>query len=164
MSTLKQSCSSESGSGRLEEYGIDPVLGERLKVIRETVQRNEDRLVYHVDGEGRRHGTFRRYTAGSKGVLQEEIVYNHGVFHGPFNSFHPSNGKPWQQGNYVNGQRDGLFQQWFPNGTLAHKCFYTKGLLDGEMMDYYLDGSPMQQRFYVGGEPAGSIKTWKKEQ
>ena len=104
-----------SGSGRLEEYGIDPTTNERLKVIRETVQRNDDRLVYHVDDEGRRHGTFRRYSAGSKGILLEEIVYKHGVFNGPLILYHPMNGsdsakggdqtlrgKPWQKGTYVN--------------------------------------------------------------
>ncbi len=147
-------------SGRLEEWGIDVNTGERLRVIRETVLRNEDRLVFHVDAEGRRHGTFRRYSAGNKGVLQEEIIYKHGFFHGPFTSFHPSNGKPWIKGTYVDGLRDGLYQQWFPDGTLSHKCFYTKGKLDGEMMDYYLDGKPMQQRFYLEGVLTGHIKTW----
>lgn len=151
---------SAPSSGRLEEWGIDPVTNERLKVIRETVARNEDRLVYYVDNNNRRHGTFRRYSAGNKGILLEEIVYQHGVFHGPLALFHPTNGSPWQKGTYVNGHRNGLYQHWYPNGQLAHKCFYTRGALDGEMMDYYLDGKPMQQRFYINGELAGSIKTW----
>lgn len=146
-----------SGSGRLEEYGIDPVLGERLKVVRETVARNDDRLVYHVDSNGLRHGTFRRYSGK---ILLEEIVYKHGVFNGPFATFHPTNGKPWIKGTYVNGHRDGLFQHWYPDETLAHKCFYTRGALDGEMMDFYLNGKPMQQRFFVDGLPMGSLKTW----
>ncbi len=154
---------SAPSSGRLEEWGIDPNTGERLRVIRETVPRNEDRLVFHVDVAGKRHGTYRHYSAGNKGVLQEEIVYNHGIFHGPFSSFHPSNGKLWQQGTYVNGLREGLFQQWYPNGILAHKCFYTKGKLDGEMMDYYIDGKYMQQRFYLEGVLTGSIKTWTSD-
>ncbi len=151
---------SGSGSGRLEEWGIDPNIGERLKVIRETIARNEDRIVYHIDVQGRRHGTYRRYSANK---LQEEIVYNHGCFHGPFSSYHPFNAKLWQQGTYVDGLRDGLFQHWYPNGNIAHKCFYTKGKLDGEMMDYYIDGKTMQQRFYVEGSLAGSIKTWTSD-
>ena len=155
-------------SGRLEEWGIDPNTGERLRVIRETVTRNEDRLVFHVDSEGKRHGTFRLYSAGNKGILQEEVVYNHGRLHGPSLSYHPSRSpeertKLWRQGTYVNGLRDGLFQHWYPNGNLAHKCFYTKGKLDGEMMDYYLNGKPMQQRFYLEGVIAGSIKTWTSD-
>ncbi len=151
---------SAPSSGRLEEWTIDPHLGERLRVIRQTVPRNEDRLVFHVDSEGRKHGTYRHYSAGNKGILLEEIIYQHGVFHGPFTSYHPTNGFPWQKGTYVNGLRDGLYQHWYPDGQLAHKCFYTRGALDGEMMDYYLDGKPMQQRFYINGELAGSIKTW----
>jgi antitoxin component YwqK of YwqJK toxin-antitoxin module len=31
------------------------------------------------------------------------------------------------------------------------------------MIDYYLDGKPMQQRFYVDGHAAGSIKTWNSD-
>jgi antitoxin component YwqK of YwqJK toxin-antitoxin module len=154
---------SAPSSGRLEEYGIDPNTSERLKVVRETVARNEDRIVYHVDNEGFKHGTYRRYTGGSKGVLQEELVYKHGRVHGQFTSYHPSNGKIWQQGTYLDGLRDGLFQHWYPNSILAHKCFYTKGKLDGEMMDYYLDGKSMQQRFYLEGVLTGSIKTWSSD-
>ncbi len=150
-------------SGRLEEWGIDVNTGERLRVIRETVLRNDDRLVFHVDSDGKRHGTFRRYSAGNKGILQEEIIYKHGFFHGPFTSFHPSNGKLWIKGTYIDGFRDGLYQQWFPDGTLSHKCFYTRGKLDGEMIDYYLDGKSMQQRFFVNGNLAGSVKTWNSD-
>ncbi len=149
-----------SGSGRLEEWTIDSNTGERLKVIRETVARNEDRIVYHVDSDGKRHGTYRLYS-GNK--LQEEIVYKHGFFHGPFSSYHPSNGKPWTKGTYVDGLRDGLFQHWYPNEQIAHKCFYTRGALDGEMMDYYLNGKPMQQRFYLEGMLTGSIKSWTSD-
>lgn len=164
---------SAPSSGRLEEWTIDPYTGERLKVIRETVARNEDRIVYHVDSDGKRHGTYRRYS-GNK--LQEEIIYKHGLFHGPFTSYHPSNGsvssstgdqtlrgKPWIKGTYVDGLRDGLYQQWFPDGTLSHKCFYTRGALDGEMMDYYLNGKSMQQRFYINGKLVGSVKSWTSD-
>lgn len=152
-----------SGSGRLEEYGIDPVLGERLKVVREIGKHHDDRIVYYVDNEGRKHGTYRRYSPGSKGFLLEELLYKHGTLDGPFTTFHPINGKIEKKGTFANGQLHGPFQQWYPDGTISHTCTYNNSMFDGIMMDYYNNGKPMQERHYIDGICVLPIKTWNPD-
>lgn len=150
-----------SGSGRLEEYGIDPVLNERLKVVREVDKHHDDRIVYYVDSEGRKHGTYRRYT---KAFLLEEVLYKHGILDGPFTSYHPSNGKIQKKGTFVNGQLHGPFQRWYPDGvTISHTCTYKNNEFDGITMDYYTNGKPMQERHYLNGHYNGPIKTWNPD-
>lgn len=146
-----------SSSGRLEEWGIDPTTNERLKVIRKENQRGE-RVVYHVNGQGQLHGTWRTYTPNGKQLL-EECVYKNGIFHGHMLSYH-SNGKMSSIGNYVEGRPEGHIKSWHENGQLHKNKFYKDGFLEGEVEVWYADGNPCEKSTYAGGKRIGSMQYW----
>ena len=148
-------------SGRLEEYGIDPNTNERLRVIRETVHRNDDKLVYHVNPTGKKHGTYRQY--GSNNILLEQIIYKDGVMNGPVTSYNHLNGKIWKETSYLNGKEHGHRKLWFADGKLAHTSYYSNGNLDGEMTDYYINGTMMRKVNYVEGKLCGLYQCWNSD-
>lgn len=148
-------------SGRLEEWGIDPHINERLRVIRETIHRNDDKLVYHVNSTGKKHGTYRKY--GFNNILLEQIIYKDGIMHGPVIMYNHLNGKIWQETSYNNGKEHGLRKLWFADGKVAHTSYITNGVLDGEMTDYYTNGIMMRKVNYMEGKLCGLYQYWNSD-
>ncbi len=147
-------------SGRLEEYGIDPNTNERLKVIREIEHHHGDKIVFHVNSTGKRHGTYRRFILNN--FLVEEIMYKDGQMHGHVHTFH-NNGKPMVKTNFLNGKEHGHRQEWYPDGTLKYTCFYSHGIFDGEMINYYLNGKIMLKCAYIEGQLCGLYQIWNSD-
>jgi antitoxin component YwqK of YwqJK toxin-antitoxin module len=52
---------------------------------------------------------------------------------------------------YRNGVKHGLFQEWYPNGTLKSSLVYEEGEKEGEAVSYYQDGQIKSLRHYTGG-------------
>lgn len=55
--------------------------------------------------------------------------------------------------NYdLDGNLDGPFTTYFPNGNIKKEGFYNRGKLTNKVTDYYLDGTIMQHTYYVENE------------
>ncbi|MDD4819859.1 MAG: hypothetical protein PHD21_03375 [Flavobacteriales bacterium] len=54
-------------------------------------------------------------------------------------------------GKYVDGVKDGLWQQIdIPTSKVVFSCYYREGLRDGKCTMYYLNGAKRAEGFYVG--------------
>lgn len=63
----------------------------------------------------RKHGLWREYY-DNNGSLMIEEVYNHGIQHGRFASYHP-NGQLLSEGKFHNGMREGYFKVYDESGN-----------------------------------------------
>lgn len=78
------------------------------------------------DAQGRMHGTFRKWWPS--GDLRVTWEMEHGARHGKVDAFYEGGavrmrGRSWQ------GERDGTWQFWAPDGRLTGSCHYERGRL-----------------------------------
>lgn len=68
------------------------------------------------------------------------------------------NGKTSIEGNYVQGEYNGVFKGYFYDGSLSYSKTYSKGLLQGDYTDYFLGGKIATKGSYKDDNKVG---TWK---
>jgi len=59
--------------------------------------------------------------------------------------------------------REGLFQAFHPNGTLASEGTYREGLEDGAWRDFHENGQLAAEGVYRGGKEAGLWQYWNAD-
>jgi len=64
-----------------------------------------------------------------------------------------------EEGNYIMGEKNGMWKTWYKNGQLHHSGNFVQGYPDGRHVIYYPDGTLKEEQFYVMGR---RDKTWKK--
>ncbi len=74
------------------------------------------------------------------------------IYHGQYSAYHP-NGKLYQTGTYILGQRDSLWLSYFDNGNKETEGFYSQGKEAGTWKYYKYDGT------FSGQFNLDSIKT-----
>lgn len=62
------------------------------------------------------------------------------------------------KGDYRNGQRNGLWQSWYPSGTLWSETTFKAGVKEGTTITYYENGMVRYRGFYKNDERAGKWK------
>ncbi|NVB38832.1 hypothetical protein G6O69_13405 [Pseudenhygromyxa sp. WMMC2535] len=90
------------------------------------------------DGEGRRDGELQVFDAEGKQVSRE--TYKADVLHGPTTVFYPGTGTKRASFNHVEGALDGLFEQYYRDGTLARQAQLAAGRFAGTLRDWTPDG------------------------
>lgn len=68
------------------------------------------------------------------------------------------NGIIQMKGDYRNGKRNGLWQSWYPSGTLWSETTFKAGLKDGPTVTYYENGTTRYRGFYKSDERSGNWK------
>ena len=63
------------------------------------------------------------------------------------------------KGNYVMGQKDGLWKQYYVTGELFFEGRYVQGNPDGKHVYYYPAGNILEERYYSTGQ---KVKSWVK--
>lgn len=62
---------------------------------------------------------------------------------------------------YAKGRKDGLEQQWYANGVLSQKRWYSQGIKINSHLGWWEDGSPkFEFHFNRKGEYDGNRKEW----
>ncbi|MCC6574481.1 MAG: hypothetical protein IT462_11895 [Planctomycetes bacterium] len=81
------------------------------------------------------------------------------IRHGLYESRH-ENGRIAERGRYRDGEKDGLWELWHEESEtkFAEKTFH-RGVAHGRWMNYYLDGTPKCERFFVDGVEHGTRTT-----
>ncbi|MGY6558028.1 MAG: toxin-antitoxin system YwqK family antitoxin [Nitritalea sp.] len=100
------------------------------------------------------------------GALIEQKIYEDSVLVGPYKSFFgrenvPSFVDPGQvkeEGQYVNGKKDGRWMTYFYFGQLGMVQTFKEGVQEGPYMEYHPDGFLVAEVMYKGGEPHGPFK------
>jgi antitoxin component YwqK of YwqJK toxin-antitoxin module len=159
--------------------------------------------------EGREHGLKKEWS--DIGFVKKEVHFEHGELHGPYATFlmiheggprlphitgqHERGRKvgPWtyhylssekrDQGEFVDGAREGLWTTWNQDGSLAREAHYRAGEFHGELIEYeqgvkvststydmgtasgpqvlwYANGQKRLERTFVDGEVTGPASTW----
>lgn len=65
------------------------------------------------------------------------------------------NGKTIEQGNFVDGVKDGIWQSWSKKGNLIRSFNYSNGQLNGEVKFYYVNGTKKFEGSFQNGLKTG---------
>ena len=68
------------------------------------------------------------------------------------------NGIIQMKGDYRKGKRNGMWQSWYPNGTLWSETVFKMGVKEGATVTYYEDGMLRYNGFYKNDQRAGKWK------
>ncbi len=81
-----------------------------------------------------------------------------GKLHGPVTQYDPLDRKTLS-GTYAAGNREGLFEQYHPDGQLASRQEYRDDLPVGPYESWYANGAPREAGVYSGGTASG--RPWR---
>ena len=73
--------------------------------------------------------------------------------------YYPS-GSLREEGNYVDGKRNGLYQRWHENGQLMEEVNYVNEKMNGLYRIWHKNGQLMEEGNYVNGEMDGLHQSW----
>lgn len=103
---------------------------------------------------GQRDGTYTEYSLTGKIIVQGQ--YTDGEKNGTW-SYNSDNFS--EKGDYIIGLKDGLWQSYYPDGTLRYKGKFIQGNADGLHQYFYDNGTPREEQYYKNGI---RDKTWRK--
>ncbi|RKR82289.1 antitoxin component YwqK of YwqJK toxin-antitoxin module [Mucilaginibacter gracilis] len=72
-------------------------------------------------------------------------------------------GQIMSQGNYLNGDFDGPYKNYFFDGSLESIFFYKKGVLDSTYTSYYFGGTKRLEGLYLRGNKSGLWKSYDED-
>ncbi|MBC8345547.1 MAG: toxin-antitoxin system YwqK family antitoxin [Candidatus Marinimicrobia bacterium] len=113
-------------------------------------------------------------------LVQERDVYNYSlppevnvqlygnISQGTVTRWH-GNGQIYSIGNFLNGEKHGLFQWWYNDGAKKEESNFDKGARVGVVTQWYQNGKKFAEANYKKGQLNGNLTWWyesgqKKEQ
>ena len=94
------------------------------------------------------------------GKLKSTSEYYLGKRHHKYFGFY-RNGNKWFERFYVNGLKSDEHKGWFENGQqMFHYQFNNKGLYDGFVKDWHLNGTQAKHFNFMKGKESGPQKMW----
>lgn len=101
--------------------------------------------------------TVAYYDSGAVAVREH---YRDGELDGPYEEFHP-NGKLKHSGPFVKGAKVGPVRSYWEDGRLQHEGTYVEGGLDGWSISYFQDGKVEEKQRFDNGRQL-SYGRWNK--
>ena len=101
-------------------------------------------------------------TSQDSGSSEEGVRYwcaKDGVFHGPFEGYHPD-GEKSVSGAYFENEPDGSWIWWHPNGATMQKGKYNKGKQTGSWTWWHPNGQRKEEGDYLHGRRQGQWTTY----
>lgn len=95
------------------------------------------------------------YFTGPDGIL---MTYKDNQQHGLFYNKHDDG--TTVTCNYSNGKLHGIYQRYYPNGTLSHNENYVNDQLHGMSISWYPNGRLQAETFYFRGKKHGVERSW----
>lgn len=74
-----------------------------------------------------------------------------------------SNGVKSLEGPLLNGERNGLWQSWYEDGSLWSEGYFENGKREGKALVYYPNGSKMLEGQYAGDRRTGLWRSWDED-
>ena len=71
-----------------------------------------------------------------------------------------SNNKAKAKGKYINDIKDGLWTEWFPNGSKMTEAHYTGNIVNGSYDEWYDTGQKKEEKTYLNGKLNGKHSRW----
>jgi antitoxin component YwqK of YwqJK toxin-antitoxin module len=98
--------------------------------------------------ENNRTGKYESYYNYPEKTLKSEATYEKGIAVGEYKSYY-RNGKPNETGTYnKNGDNDGIWKNYFENGTLSSEENYSDGKLTATSKYYDESGKLIEEYTY----------------
>lgn len=131
----------------------------------------EETVVRHPDGGPkviRSYGLFggrdstnlvRERTFHSNGKPERDARFKGGAMHGPYVDFW-QNGQKKSQGRYVDGKRQGTWEFYFNQYSVAAKGDFKDDRKDGPWNEFYENGELRAQGGYRDGADTGTWRRW----
>jgi antitoxin component YwqK of YwqJK toxin-antitoxin module len=91
------------------------------------------------------------------------VVYQLPIINGKENGLAKgiyNSGEKLLERNFVDGKREGLFKQWWPNGNLRYLFSYKNDKYEGAQYIFFPDGKRQQVGNYVNGVEEGLQSSW----
>ena len=101
-------------------------------------------------------------TEQDSGSSEEGVRYwcaKDGVFHGPFEGYHPD-GEKSVSGAYFENEADGSWIWWHENGATMQKGKYNKGKQTGSWTWWHANGQRKEEGDYLNGRRQGQWITY----
>lgn len=64
---------------------------------------------------------------------------------------------------FINGKREGLYRQWWPNGNLRYLFYYQDDRLEDKAIVFYPDARKRQENTYHRGSEEGLQRYWDEQ-
>ncbi len=138
-----------------------------------------DFTAFYPDGVVMRRGSFSKglkhgswedfYSDGKKRSTQEFVLdKEHGSFHVWFEAIADADPILKLEGSFANGEKEGLWTTWYPDGSLESKVSFRFGAEDGEYKEWWPkfeenEGDEVQMRTqgqFILGKKHGEWKIW----
>ena len=107
--------------------------------------------------DGTQHGPSVRYYESGKPMAR--AFFDEGELDGEYQAWHP-NGQLAEAGTYSHDQRRGVFRTWDPNGNQLTEDAYDDGRIHGSSRIWYPSGQLMLELTYSKGARNGPAVTY----
>ncbi len=95
----------------------------------------------------------------NRGQITKKQYFKDGVPHGIYGDY--KFGRPTKSVNYIDGQMDGLYEEFYNNGKVQRSITYVRGVIDGPMKYYNEEGEVTLEYTYKDGKKVGEGKMSK---
>jgi len=106
----------------------------------------------------KREGLWRFFSEFDEALVSEEF-YIEGKKNGVAKTFFPGKGV-LEVITWKNGIREGLWEQYFDDGTIKLRCSYKNDMKEGPITVYYPNGQKFNTGEYLNGYPDGTWLTY----
>lgn len=80
-------------------------------------------------------------------IIYATMTYKNGLLNGKYKNYHSL-----YEGNYVNGKKEGLWIDYYPNGNVKTETNYSSDIKNGELTEYKIDGEIISVSKYLNGK------------
>jgi len=92
--------------------------------------------------------------------LRFEKEYKLGVLDGLYKEWY-NNGTLRLEKEYKSGVLDGIYKEWYPNGQIMYESFLKKGKFEGKHQNWFNNGQLSFEYNYSNGKIDGLCRDWK---
>lgn len=89
----------------------------------------------------------------NRGQIIKKQYYKEGIPHGLYGEY--KFGRATKEVNYIEGQMDGTYEEFYNNGKIQRSITYANGVIDGPMKYYNEEGEVTLEYKYKNGEKVG---------
>jgi antitoxin component YwqK of YwqJK toxin-antitoxin module len=113
-----------------------------------------------VSGKPRRHGPSRSWY--DDGGLRSEATWRDGILDGPFVEYHRG-GLRARQGEYREGEKQGMWRIWFQSGVLEEEAEFERGRLQGRFASFWPNGRKRAEGRFCLDIQCGRWTSWSED-
>lgn len=112
----------------------------------------------YVDASGNAFTGIHK-THFENGTVKATYTIENGLMNGLAVLFY-MNGQKMEAGNYVAGERDGLWENWNESGLKTSEANFTRGIKNGRWLVWDSKGTKRSEMFYCSGKKCNTWSMW----